>query len=141
MVGKVKSTLAIAQRRGFFWEYPDSRPLQKIIDDLNQEKVQKAATRHVHALTTLLEGDCTAFGIRMMHALRLDSLEKIWQYRAYLMQKFDIALPQNNPVPVFLESSSAEEYMHMQLARSLEKGMPKGYRIVGVVVGDYTNTH
>jgi hypothetical protein len=131
---KLQSTFNLVQRMGFFWEYPESKPLQAIIDSMDQTKIQRAAQKTVNLLTDLLEGNYSALSMRMAHTLELDSLEKIWQYRTYLIKKFDAQLPTPSKTPVWLTHDSANEYTLGTIVKAFERALGRRHYVEGIII-------
>ncbi|MBW2986167.1 hypothetical protein KY333_02240 [Candidatus Woesearchaeota archaeon] len=131
---KLQSTFNLVQRMGFFWEYPKSKPLQAIIDSIDQKRIQRAAQKTVNLLTDLIEGNYSAIGLRMAHALELDSLEKVWQYRTYLIKRFDAQLPTSRKTPIWLTHDSADEYKLGTIVKAFERALDRRQYVEGVII-------
>ena len=133
---KLQPTFNLVQRMGFFWDYPDSKPLQKVMDSFNQERIKRAAQKTVNILTELIEGNYSAQGLRLIKVLELDSLPRIWQYRNYLINRFDAKLPTPSRKPMWINHDTADDYKLRVLINDVERAFGRKYFVEGVVIGD-----
>lgn len=135
MVGKTRSVFTLVQRLGFFWRHRDSGRLSEFLEGFDEERVRDAARHHMLVLTQLLDGRYSAYGLRMVEALGIKSLEEVWGYRGYLVERFDLVIPQNYPKKVWLEAENPNSYELSMLVKEFARKLDsRKYRIAGVVV-------
>ena len=133
---KLQSTFNLVQRMGFFWDYPDSKPLQGVIDRFNPEHIKRAAQKTVDVLTELIEGNYSARGLRLIKVLELDSLPRIWAYRNYLINRFEAKLPTPTRRPMWINHDTADDYQLRVLIQDVERAFGRKYFVEGVIIGD-----
>lgn len=113
MVG-LECCLQVVQKNGFFWECEDKKVLREIFRSIGLERVKIAALSHVLAVTELIEGKASPRGLRMLKKIFLPGgdfdcsseqergiREKMWAYRQWLVDFFEIPYPQRTNIPVF----------------------------------------
>ncbi|MBW3005544.1 hypothetical protein KY344_01960 [Candidatus Woesearchaeota archaeon] len=79
--------------------------------------------------------------MRMINALGLDSMEKIWKYRLHLLRTFDIRLPEDMSEQVWLQSETSHGYALARLVKEFSRALPEKNRVRGVVVEKFDCTY
>ena|GEM_PF-5294703 len=139
MAGRAKKTFCIVQENGFFWEFPDSELLQVIVNKLDRDEVRRAAQKDVNILTDLIERNYSTAGIKRIKELGLGSVEKIWQYRQHLIDRFNCRLQQTRLVPAWMDCDSFD-YRFYSKTEEFKKELPREYYLEGVVLTQQTPT-
>lgn len=152
MVG-LEYCLKVVQKNGFFWEIENKEKVRDIFNAIGFKKVKSSAFRHIISITDLIEGRLSAQGLRMLKKLFLkekefdnspeqerELREKIWAYRQWLMDFFDLPYPKIMNHPAYFIDDAGIYRSRKFSVKGLEEGLKDinpDYSFAGFIVRRY----